>query len=73
MSINLLTVEIKDKNSTLARSGEERVNTVNGVLAETKKRNVSGEGHLKGKFPPPGRSEYERSRINFTSVSVVKK
>jgi hypothetical protein len=37
MSINLLTAEIKDKNSTLARSGEERVNTVNGVLAETKK------------------------------------
>ncbi|KAN0116843.1 hypothetical protein V8E51_002820 [Hyaloscypha variabilis] len=37
MSINLLIAEIKDENSTLARSGEERVNTVNGVLAETKK------------------------------------
>ena len=36
-------------------------------------RNVSGEGHLKGKIPPLGRSEYERSRINFASVSVVKK
>jgi hypothetical protein len=37
MSINLLIADIKDKTSTLGRSGEERVNTVNGVLAETKK------------------------------------
>lgn len=37
MSINLLIADIKDKTSTLARSGEERVNVVNGVLAETKK------------------------------------
>lgn len=37
MSINLLIAEIKDENSTLARSGEERINTVNGVLADTKK------------------------------------
>jgi len=37
MSINLLIAEIKDKTSTLARSGEERVNVVNGVLTETKK------------------------------------
>ncbi|KAN0112301.1 hypothetical protein V8E51_005252 [Hyaloscypha variabilis] len=36
-SINLLIADIKDKTSTLARSGEERVNVVNGVLAETKK------------------------------------
>jgi hypothetical protein len=32
-----LIADIKDKTSTLARSGEERVNVVNGVLAETKK------------------------------------
>jgi hypothetical protein len=37
MSINLLIAEIKDNTSTLARSGEERVKVVNGVLAETKK------------------------------------
>ena len=38
-----------------------------------RERNVSGEGDLKVKTPPPGRSEYECSRIDFASVSVVKK
>ncbi|KAH8757835.1 hypothetical protein F5882DRAFT_444404 [Hyaloscypha sp. PMI_1271] len=37
MTINLLIAETKDNTSTLARSGEERVKVVNGVLAETKK------------------------------------
>jgi len=37
MSISLLVTEIKDKNSILARSGKERVDTVNAVIKETKK------------------------------------
>jgi hypothetical protein len=46
MSINLLIGEIKDKNLTLVRSGEERTSTVDGVLAETKKALLELHMHI---------------------------
>jgi len=37
MSINLLVAEVQDKDTVLARSGKDRVDTVNSVLKDTKK------------------------------------
>ncbi|KAE9379962.1 hypothetical protein N431DRAFT_289254, partial [Stipitochalara longipes BDJ] len=37
MSISLLVAEIENKNTVLARSGKERVDTVNAVIGETMK------------------------------------
>jgi len=43
----MLVAEVQGKNSTLARSGKDRVKTVNGVLAETKNTLLELEGFSK--------------------------
>jgi hypothetical protein len=48
MSINLLVAELQDKNSVLARSGKERVETVRSVLKATKNTLLDLESFSKG-------------------------
>jgi hypothetical protein len=56
MSVNLLIEEVQDPGSTLARSGSERVSTINGIVADTMKSlkelekilQSAGQGQRKG-------------------------
>jgi hypothetical protein len=50
----------------------EKYESYDGYFRDLRDRNASGEGHLKEKIPPRYRSEYECSRIDVVSVSIVK-
>lgn len=73
ISINLLVTEVQDRDTVLARSGKDRVDTVNSVLKDTKKTLLDLEKFSKSfnpayrKYGPLGKVKSAWDKTKFAT------